>query len=280
MKLPLFKSAALVLENAAQSDLVKISDALNMLHQRFRNRSPFSNKDIANAKDPTTMMRLLARIGIVPPYSDADSVAKEILDFANSGGIGAADKSTPEISSYIDSSPAGGDSYEAAIRYHDVESNTRYKPRDITGDNVPETFCNIYVSDFMRTLGVPLPHVINGAGDPVPPGTRGSKALLANDTAAWLSTHGSRFGWKKSDEAGAQAAANAGTPALVIAPGKKHIAVIRPGTITENGAAITQAGKHLLQDSHVANGFGKELYSSGLLEYWINRSKENRLIVV
>jgi hypothetical protein len=61
MKFPLFKSAALVLENAAQSDLAKISDALSMLHQRFRNKSPFKKADIANAKDPATMMRLLAR---------------------------------------------------------------------------------------------------------------------------------------------------------------------------------------------------------------------------
>jgi hypothetical protein len=279
MSFPLFKFAAFILEDATADDMEPVKAALDVLHKRYRNKSPFSKVEMTTAQEPMMMLRLLARIGILPPYDSNEALVKRIMDFANSGGKSVKDKTTTDITRYVDSSRSEERTIQKAVQYHDVKNNPRYKPRDITGDDIPETFCNIYVSDFMRTLGVPLPHVINADGDPVPSGTRGAMALGANNTAVWLATHGGRFGWKKTDEVSAQAAANSGTPALVIAPGKKHIAVVVPGQITDNGATIAQAGKSLLEGSHVADGFGKDLYKSGTLEYWINTSKENKLLV-
>jgi hypothetical protein len=197
MSFPLFKFAAFVLEDATADDMEPVKAALDVLHRRYRNKSPFSKVEMTTAQEPMMMLRLLARIGILPPYDSNEALVKRIMDFANSGGKSVKDKTTTDITRYVDSSRSEERTIQKAVQYHDVKNNPRYKPRDITGDDIPETFCNIYVSDFMRTLGVPLPHVINADGDPVPSGTRGAMALGANNTAIWLATHGGRFGWKK-----------------------------------------------------------------------------------
>jgi len=64
-----------------------------------------------------------------------------------------------------------------------------------------------------------------------------------------MRNHGvSQFGWKSVTEQQAQAAANEGKLAVVMwktpARDTGHVAVVRPGSLTDKGAAIGQAGRH------------------------------------
>lgn len=271
-----------VLEEATAPQLDSITRPLKAIHYRFKNYSPFKDADFKGQSDAVDIVGMLGRIGISPPYGSINSLLQKIETFKNSGGVGSKNIRTEDIRTQVGSPGYEGststEDYTSAIKGRQVKVNPRYTPRDLTGDGKPETFCNIYVSDVMRSMGIPLPHVIDKNGNPVPSGTRGSKELLANDTAVWLSQHGSRFEWEKVTESVAQEAANAGHAAIVIIPGGKHIAVIYPGQITDKGASIAQAGKSLLENAHVVDGFGKALYKSGRLEYWVNKSKDLKLL--
>lgn len=272
----------LSLDALPKTKLESIARALKLIHFRFKNRSPFRKSDFKEEANPVDIIRMLSKIGISPPYGNMESLLYKIETFKNSGGAGIEDTKNQSIWKQVGEpgyNPlTSRDDYASAISSRDVKNNPRYAPRDLTGDNKPETFCNIYASDVMRSAGIPLPHVIDRSGNPVPFGTRGSKELLANDTAVWLASHGSRFGWERSTESGAQEAANSGHAAIAIIPGGKHIAVVSPGEITEKGATISQAGKALLENAHVADGFGMNLFLSGRIEYWINKSKDIKLM--
>lgn len=150
--------------------------------------------------------------------------------------------------------------YDNVINQFAVGTNPRYTPRN--GD----TFCNIFASDVTKAMGAPIPHWVNGAGDPVPD-FQGHE-LDANNTNAWLHQHGGRHGWRQVSAAEAQRLANEGHPAVATwrnPGGIGHIGVIRPGEQNGNGPALAQAGAENFNHGHVFDVFPR----NGT-EFWVN----------
>ena len=108
---------------------------------------------------------------------------------------------------------------------------------------------------------------------------------LLNMTMKWLEEHGDEHGWSRLDPTRgpelAQKWANSGRPVIAIwenpTGGHGHIAVVRPGSVedvrtrrpgskTAKGPAIGQAGKKVLDASHLDKGFGPK---SGI-QFWVH----------
>lgn len=130
---------------------------------------------------------------------------------------------------------------DGIVAQHQVETAPRYQRRDVTGDSIPETFCNVFARDVCRALGVPLP-----------------ENMRANDMVVWLS--GSVVcgtGWEPVSAHVAQAMANEGMPALACwfnrNGGSGHIAVVLPSA---EGMEIAQAGRTNFARGALARGFG------------------------
>lgn len=164
-------------------------------------------------------------------------------------------------------------SYNAVIDQFQVDKNPRYAPRRISQNSRIQTFCNIFVSDVTEAMGAPLPHWVDKSGNPASPGA-GAHELNGNASVDWLARHGSRFGWKEVSEEEAQEYANKGHP--VVAGQKEigksrigHVAIVRPGQITNNGPAVANAGAKNTNSSQVARVFGSG-YRAGLIRYWAN----------
>lgn len=60
----------------------------------------------------------------------------------------------------------------AAVEQFRVEESFRYQKRDVTGDGVDETFCNVFAIDVSRAMGCPLPF------------------MRANELADWIEVKG------------------------------------------------------------------------------------------
>ena len=122
-----------------------------------------------------------------------------------------------------------------------VEKNPRFR-RDQQGKG--ETYCNIFVWDVTRAMGVEIPHWVDHNNNP----TVLSKGieLDANGVIQWLQTRGESLGWKMADPQRAQELANQGFPVIVMLlnpGGIGHMAVVRPGQNSLiQGASIAQAG--------------------------------------
>jgi peptidoglycan hydrolase-like protein with peptidoglycan-binding domain len=152
--------------------------------------------------------------------------------------------------------------YDQVINQFAVGVNPRYAQR---GGN---TYCNIFLWDVTRAMGVEIPHWVDGAGNPQPPFS--GRELDANDTHRWLNQHGARFGWRKVDAAEAQVLANAGHPAVAswLNPGGiGHVGVVRPGQVGPNGPALAQAGAKNFNQGSVFDVFPR----NGT-EFWVNDS--------
>lgn len=129
------------------------------------------------------------------------------------------------------------------IKTLDPEHNPKYQRRDVTGDGIPETFCNVLARDFCDGVQAYIP------------------AMLANDLFDWLkrdSASEHRDGrWSEETPEEAMAAANLGRPVLAIAkiPGHGHVAIVvpKPGASTPH---IAQAGATNFIDKPVVWGFG------------------------
>lgn len=121
-----------------------------------------------------------------------------------------------------------------------VESNPRYQRRDVTGDGVPETFCNYFVRDALRALDVHVP------------------PMLVNDLYDWLRDVGPSEGWTLCGQATAAFRASLGFPtvAAVKAAGHGHIALLVPPR-TLQGTWIAQAGRTNFSHGSLASGFGQ-----------------------
>lgn len=135
----------------------------------------------------------------------------------------------------------------------DVTKHPRYQRRDVSGDSVPETFCNIFVTDATVALQAPIPHYVDGL------------ELSANRVYDWLSLHGPANGWHEVTELEAREAAKAGKPAVVAwknPKGSGHIAILTPSFANET--RIAQAGKVCYFDVPLTRGFG----SATPLRYW------------
>lgn len=125
----------------------------------------------------------------------------------------------------------------------DVEKAERYRKRDVTGDGVSETFCNIYVRDFTERLGCPIPE------------------KLAKEQLVWLDSPDGRLaGWEECSAEKAVHRAEAGFPTIAgwLNPnphGHSHIAMVVPAS-GEAGLHISQAGRTNLSNARIGAGFG------------------------
>jgi len=139
--------------------------------------------------------------------------------------------------------PRSAANYAAAIDSFAVDSNPRFKRRDVTGDGRPETFCNQFVEAVCLLLEAPLP-----------------KGLLAREQLAWLqSKEGLEAAWIPVVEEQAREMALMGFPTVVgwFAPiGHSHIAMVRPAKAYV-GTRIAQAGALCFSDGPLVRGFGR-----------------------
>ncbi len=131
---------------------------------------------------------------------------------------------------------------ELIVDQHQVETAPRYQRRDVTGDGVPETFCNVFARDCCRALGVPLP-----------------EGMRANQLVDWLTGEGRTKGWEQVSAHVARAMADEGQ---VVLPawfnrngGSGHIAIVLP-THGEAGLHIAQAGRTNFARCRLEQGFG------------------------
>ena len=217
----------------------------------------------------------------IPASGDASPSAGATTPANNSGGTGAPDASNsaaaPQTTPGHDgSTPAAGTTlapwetitdpaaigdpanrnptaYDNVINQFAVESNPRYTQNQ---QGIGDTYCNIFASDVTRAMGAEIPHRVDAANNPV---TTGGTELDANMTNDWLNTDGARHGWREVSAEEAQRLANEGHPAVASwnnPGGIGHIAVVRPGEITDAGPAISQAGGENLNHAHVRDTFG------------------------
>jgi hypothetical protein len=162
------------------------------------------------------------------------------------------------------SAGAGRDpnTYAQVINQFGVGDNPRYARRN------GNTYCNIFAWDVTRAMGAELPHWRRHDGTPAQPFERGAYEMNANGTAQWLNQHGERYGWRRVSAAEAQAHANSGAPCVAIKenPGAiGHVAVVRPGEMTDRGPCIAQAGGRNFNEGHV-----RDVWRGGEPQYWVH----------
>ena len=158
----------------------------------------------------------------------------------------------------------------AVQRDLNVELSPRYTPdqRLDKGEPILEpgtTWCNVYVTDFIRLMGVPAPtHWVMQGGSPAAVG----KGLepRANAMLDWFDKHGGRYGWMSADSATAQAAAERGHLVVV---GWKNPRPPNPGhvAIVLGADRITQAGGKNHFVCTVRMGVGRVADDKGLKWY-------------
>lgn len=125
-----------------------------------------------------------------------------------------------------------------------VEVAPRYQRRDVTGDGSPETFCNFFVREVLRALGVQVP-----------------EGLRANALHAWLAQQASLGvtpGWERVPQHVAQRAADEGMVVVAAWPnpsGPGHMAVLVP-SLGEAGVWVAQAGLTNFTRGLLQHGFG------------------------
>jgi hypothetical protein len=147
-------------------------------------------------------------------------------------------------------------SYKAITRQLDVSSNPRYKrghnndPKD--GE---ETYCNIYLCDFMWCMGVVLPHWVDPAtGAPV--GMGKGVETSANGICKWIFDHGMMYHWMECSQAKARERASSGWPTACFwlnPKGIGHVVVVMPGMEFTH---ISQAGATNYYDVPLQKGYG------------------------
>jgi hypothetical protein len=158
--------------------------------------------------------------------------------------------------------------YDNVINQFAVGVNPRYRQRTTNGKT--STYCNIFLWDVTRAMGVEIPHWVSPQGDPVAP-FKGNE-LNANYVLEWLFKHGGRFGWRQvTDLAEAQRLASEGRPVIAAwknpTPGHAgHVTVIRPGELTDKGPAMAQAGATNTNNTRLYSIFKK----SSAVTLWAN----------
>jgi hypothetical protein len=158
---------------------------------------------------------------------------------------------TPSITS--DETNRTPELYLRVVDQFPVTTHERYR-RGHAGGN--ETYCNIFCSDVTLAMNAPIPHWVDGGGNPCPVG-KGTE-LSANGVIDWLVQHGPRYGWKVSGLKDALAYAQSGKPVVCAwrnvngKPG--HVAMMLP---TTPGPRIAQAGGTNFFDKPMASGFGQ-----------------------
>lgn len=156
----------------------------------------------------------------------------------------------------------------AVLRELDVENAPRYRAAVVDGK--PKTFCNIFVTDVIRNMGVKAPsHWMTGKGEPAKVGQ--GIEMTANRLYPWFQMNGATYGWWEADEATAASAADRGH--LVVAvyrnpSGPGHIVIVKGGVDGET--RVAQAGAHNFADTSLSTAFGKLPR-----KFWIQADRES-----
>jgi hypothetical protein len=163
-------------------------------------------------------------------------------------------------------------SYDKIVDQFAVEENPRYKPRQdgtaLYDADLRITYCNTFVWDVTRAMGVEIPYWLDVYGNPneLELTERGWELWLpaywlsANGMNQWLNQEGPRYGWREVSAEKAQELANLGHPtvASIYEPqGFGHIGIVRPGKML-NGPALAQAGTSNVNYAHVYDFFPRE----------------------
>ncbi len=131
----------------------------------------------------------------------------------------------------------------AIVAEHHHRGIARYTPRDVTGDDKPETWCNVYLQDVAEAMGVLLP-----------------RHQRANELILWLATEGLRHGWEQGTAHIAQRMADEGQLAVPTwfnrNGGPGHVGVLVP-SLGEDGVWLSQAGASCFTRQPLASGFGQ-----------------------
>lgn len=125
-----------------------------------------------------------------------------------------------------------------------VETAEKYRKRDVTGDGLDETFCNLFLHDVTAALECPIP------------------LLLANAIVAWLKELGPAFGWRQVDAHQAETLINEGYPVVACwsnPRGHGHVAIGSPSD--ESGLHVAQAGAVNFTCRPISRGFGLTPYA-------------------
>jgi hypothetical protein len=120
-----------------------------------------------------------------------------------------------------------------------VETAEKYRKRDVTGDGLPETFCNVFLADVTAALSAPVP------------------LFLANAQVAWLKEMGKAKGWSMVDAHKAEVLVNEGYPVVAgwsNPRGHGHVAIGCPSN--EPGMHVAQAGSSNFTCRPIERGFG------------------------
>lgn len=149
------------------------------------------------------------------------------------------------------------ENYIKTVAQFQVLNNPRYSRRDVTGDGIAETFCNIFVWDATKALKCEIPHWVDPATGVEAPMGKG-KELSANGVVDWFERHGLGFGWMRCDRLQAVKRAGLGFPTVVLwkNPGRiGHVAIVLPSADPRQ-VRIAQAGVNNLFDADISKGFG------------------------
>lgn len=133
----------------------------------------------------------------------------------------------------------------AIVAEHFYRGHARYTPRDVTGDGVAETWCNLLAQDVCEAMGVQLP-----------------RNTRANQLHEWLTKRtlvGDFTQWKRSDTHTGMAMAEQGCVALAAwanpTGGPGHLALLVP-SLGEPGVWCAQAGRSNFTREPLQRGFG------------------------
>lgn len=146
-----------------------------------------------------------------------------------------------------------------ALEMLNVERSPRYTPGQRLEDGkvlkAPKaTWCNVYVTDYVRLMGIDAPrHWMTSKGEPAAQG-RGQE-MRANMLVDWFAEHGGRYGWASADATTAQNAAQRGHVVIV---GWKNPKPLEPGhvAVVLGRDRISQAGRTNHFICTVRMGFG------------------------
>ena len=133
-----------------------------------------------------------------------------------------------------------------------------------------KTYCNIFVWDVTRAMGVEIPHWSREGKE--------RHEVRANEMAELLRKHGRALGWKSVSADDAQKMANRGCPTIAIwqnpdypkSDAAGHVAIVRPGSVGfPEGPAIAQAGRLVVNAEHLNEGFKRQWKKDKTkIEFW------------
>ena len=128
-----------------------------------------------------------------------------------------------------------------------------YRPHDITSDGSPETFCNWFVADTLKLLGIQLPCYDDAPPcyPPIFPEGR-CHPKLATDLNIYFNNGGDGH-WSEVGREEAVSLTNQGKIVVVSMPG--HIGLVIPGG-HDSEVHIAQAGRVCRKDMLLEQGFG------------------------